>query len=100
MSRIGKKPIPNPSNVKVSVNGRDVTVESGSNKLSYTHRPEVSVKVNEQDKTVLVERHGDDRTSKAMHGLTRALIANMITGVTKGSTSRARIRPHSWCGPP
>ncbi len=96
MSRIGKKPIPLPSKVKVSVHGREVVVESGSNKLSYTHRPEVAVEVNEQDKTVVVARHGDDRTAKAMHGLTRALIANMVTGVTAGFTKVLEIVGVGW----
>ena len=96
MSRIGKKPIPLPSNVKVAVHGREVVVENGSKKLSYTHRPEVTVAVNDQDKTVVVEREGDGRIPKAMHGLTRALIANMVTGVTKGFAKELEIVGVGW----
>lgn len=96
MSRIGKKPIALPGNVKVAVNGRDVVVEAGSNKLSYTHRPEVSVRVDDQAKCVVVERQGDDRTAKAMHGLTRALIANMVAGVTTGFTKDLDINGVGW----
>jgi len=96
MSRIGKKPVTLPGNVKVTVNGREVVVESGANKLSYAHRPEVSVKVDEQAKQVVVERHGDDKTAKAMHGLTRALIANMVIGVTTGFSKDLDINGVGW----
>lgn len=96
MSRIGKKPIGLPGNVKVAVNGRDVVVESGAHKLSYTHRPEVSVRVDDQAKCVVVKRHGDGRTAKAMHGLTRALIANMVTGVTTGFAKDLDINGVGW----
>ncbi len=96
MSRIGKKPIPLPAGVKVAVNACMVVVESGQNKLSYTHRPEVAVKVDDAAKSVVVERHGDGRTAKAMHGLTRALIANMVTGVTSGFNKDLEINGVGW----
>jgi len=93
MSRIGKKPIPL-AGTKVSVNGDQVTVEAGGNKLSITHRPEVTVKVEGDE--VIVERQGDSRTAKAMHGLTRSLIANMIQGVTKGYEKNLEITGVGW----
>ena len=96
MSRIGKKPIELPANVKVTVHGREVVVESGSNKLSMTHRPEVSINVNDQEKTIVVERQGDDRLSKAMHGLTRALMANMVKGVTQGFAKELDVIGVGW----
>ena len=75
MSRIGKKPIPVPSGVKVNVAGRDVTVEGKLGKLSYTHRPEITVKVD--GSTVVCSRDSEEREERAYHGLTRALINNM-----------------------
>lgn len=96
MSRIGKKPVELPAKVKVSVAGRDITVESGSNKLQFTHRPEVSVRVDEAAKAVVVERKDDSRQAKALHGLTRALVANMIEGVTKGYTEELEINGVGW----
>jgi large subunit ribosomal protein L6 len=96
MSRIGKKPVALPANVKVAVTDRHIVVESGSNKLSYTHRPEVTVKVDDPSKSVVVERRDDSRSAKAMHGLTRALIANMVTGVTTGFTKDLEINGVGW----
>jgi len=96
MSRIGKKPLSLPSNVKVSVSGRSVTVESGSKKMSITHRPEVTVRIDDATKSVVVERKDDSRVSRAMHGTTRALIANMIQGVTKGYSKTLEINGVGW----
>jgi large subunit ribosomal protein L6 len=96
MSRIGKKPIPLPSAVKVSVAGNNVTVEAGSNRLSIAHRPEVTVHVDSDTNSVVVERQDDLRTSKAMHGLTRSLIANMVQGVTGGFTKELEIVGAGW----
>jgi len=93
MSRIGNKPIPL-AGTKVSVSGNQVTVESGSNRLSLTHRPEVSVAV--EGDQVVVKRKSDARTDKAMHGLTRSLIANMIQGVTKGFEKNLEINGVGW----
>jgi large subunit ribosomal protein L6 len=96
MSRIGKKPIPLPENVKVAVNGTDVVVESGKNKLSFKTTPNVSVKVDSAAKTVVVERKNDDRFSRAMHGTVRARIANMIEGVTKGYVKELEVNGVGW----
>ena len=94
MSRVGYKPIPIPDGAKVDVKDRLVTVEAGRLRLTYTHQPQVNVKV--EGDAVIVKRHGDDRTAKAMHGLTRALINNMVIGVTKGFTRELEINGVGW----
>ncbi|MEQ9454634.1 MAG: 50S ribosomal protein L6 [Phycisphaeraceae bacterium] len=96
MSRIGKKPVPIEGGAKVSISGNTVTVEASGKKLSYDHRPEVSVRIDDDAKNVIVERRDDTRLAKAMHGLTRALIANMIEGVTKGYTKQLEIVGVGW----
>jgi large subunit ribosomal protein L6 len=94
MSRIGNKPIPLPKGVKVNVAGRQVTVESSKGRLSITHRPEVTVRVEEA--RVVVERKSNGRTDRAMHGLTRALINNMVIGVTDGFKKELEINGVGW----
>jgi len=94
MSRIGKKPVLLPDGVKVSVQDRMVTVESGSGRLSLTHRPEVAVVV--EGRTVCVQRRADDRVSRAMHGLTRALIQNMVQGLTQGFSKELEVVGVGW----
>ena len=84
MSRIGKQPIPIPSGVTVTLKQRNVTVEGPKGKLSWTHRPEVAVEINEAEKIITVTRSDDARFSRSLHGLTRSLIANMIEGCSKG----------------
>ena len=84
MSRIGQKPIPVPEAVKVGVSGRTVTTEGPKGKLSWTHRPEVSVEYDQAGKLIKVSRSGDDRLSRSLHGLTRSLVANMVMGCDKG----------------
>ncbi|MEX0887130.1 MAG: 50S ribosomal protein L6 [Phycisphaeraceae bacterium] len=96
MSRIGKKPVAIAGSAKVSVAGRQVTVEAGSNRLSITHPPEVRVRVDDGAKEVVVERENDSRRAKAMHGLTRSLIANMIEGVTVGYAKDLEINGVGW----
>jgi len=84
MSRIGKKPIDIVDGVKVTLSGCDVSVEGPKGKLSWTHRPELKVEIDEAAKTITVTRDSDDRLSRSLHGLTRSLIANMIEGCSKG----------------
>ena len=91
MSRIGKKPIPVLDGVKVSVSGRTVNVEGPKGKLSWEHREHVEVKVDAGAKVVQVNRRDDERDSRALHGLTRALISNMITGVKQGYEKKLEI---------
>ena len=91
MSRIGKKPVSIPDGAKVSVSGRTIEVEGPKGKLTFEHRPEVSVEVHEYSNRVTVTRADDERQSRALHGLTRALVANMTEGVTKGYEKRLEV---------
>lgn len=91
MSRIGKKPVPILEGVRVSVEGRRVTVEGPEGKLAWEHRPEVTVRVDEAGRQVIVERSREDRESRAFHGLTRSLINNMVLGVKKPYEKKLEI---------
>jgi large subunit ribosomal protein L6 len=82
MSRIGKKPVAVPKGVKVAVSGRTVSFEGPKGKLSMELHPAAVVKVDADH--VVVTRIGDEKLSRAIHGLTRALIANHILGVLEG----------------
>lgn len=98
MSRIGKKPVPIPDGVKVSVADRDVTVEGKLGKLQYRHRPEIAVKVDEDAKAVVCSRSSEEREIRAYHGLTRALLNNMLVGVSKGYEKRLEIQGVGYLG--
>ena len=91
MSRIGNKPVPVLDGVKVNVSGRTVNVEGPKGKLSWEHRQEVDVKVDEAKKLVQVNRKNDERQSRALHGLTRAIVSNMILGVKQGYEKKLEI---------
>ncbi len=82
MSRIGKKPISLPAGVKVTVDGDTVTVQGSKGTLVQT-LPE-GITINQEDNQLLVQRADDSKQQRAFHGLTRALIANMVEGVTNG----------------
>lgn len=92
MSRIGRKPIEIPQGVKVSLNGSTVDVEGPKGKLSFSHRDEVTVEVSEDGKAVSVSRADDLRMSRALHGLTRALINNMVMGVKNGYEKKLEVQ--------
>jgi large subunit ribosomal protein L6 len=92
MSRIGKKPVPVPAGVKIQVADRTITVEGKLGKLQWEHRPEVTVAYDDQTKIITVSRRDDERQSRALHGLTRALLVNMIVGVTQGYERRLEIQ--------
>ena len=81
MSRIGKKPVPI-GKAKVAVNGQKINVEGAKGKLTLDVHPTITVKLEGTD--LVVTRPDDEKPSKALHGLTRALLANMIEGVTNG----------------
>lgn len=82
MSRIGKQPIPLPDKVQVDVQGSEVTVKGPKGELQRSFHPDMEIAL---EKGILtVERPTDHRTHRAMHGLTRALLANMVTGVSEG----------------
>ena len=82
MSRIGRKHIAVPAGVEVTINGATVTVKGPKGTLSETFHSGISVK--NEGGFIIVERPNDDKEYRALHGLTRTLIANMVDGVTKG----------------
>ena len=90
MSRIGKLPIPVPSGVDVTVDDRLVTVKGPKGTLSHTVAAPITVDRGE-DGVLEVKRPNDERESRSLHGLTRTLIANMVTGVTDGYEKRLEI---------
>ena len=90
MSRIGKQPIEIPSGVTVEVAGDTVNVKGPGGALSQRVDPDMKVTV--ADGEVRVERPSDEREHRALHGLTRSLIANMVEGVTKGYEKRLEIQ--------
>jgi large subunit ribosomal protein L6 len=90
MSRIGKLPIPVPAGVDVTIDGRTVAVKGPKGSLSHTIAAPIDIAKGE-DGTLLVTRPNDERVSKALHGLSRTLVANMITGVTAGYSKALEI---------
>jgi len=90
MSRIGRLPIPVPSGVDVTINGQEVTVKGPKGTLSHTVAEPISVSRGE-DGSISVTRPNDEKRTKALHGLSRTLIANMVTGVTQGYTKTLEI---------
>jgi large subunit ribosomal protein L6 len=90
MSRIGKLPIPVPSGVEVGLDESVVTVKGPKGTLSHTVTAPISV-AREDDGSIAVTRPNDERLSRSLHGLTRTLIANMVTGVTQGYEKRLEI---------
>jgi large subunit ribosomal protein L6 len=91
MSRIGKLPVSVPDGVKVHLSDRTIEVEGPKGKLAMSFRPEITVSFDPANKRIVVQRDGDERQSRALHGLTRALIQNMVVGVTKGYEKRLEI---------
>ncbi len=91
MSRLGKKPVAVPPNVKVGLADGTITVEGPLGKLQWQYRPEVAVRFDEPTRLIVVTRHSDSRQARALHGLTRAMIQNMVIGVTKGYEKRLEV---------
>jgi large subunit ribosomal protein L6 len=89
MSRIGRSPITVPSSVTVDVKGDTVTVKGPQGTLERTIPAIISVR--QDGETLVVERPNDERQSRALHGLTRSLVANMVTGVTEGFAKELSI---------
>ncbi len=89
LSRVGRKPIPVPPGVQVDVLPNGVTVKGPMGTLTQTYHPEVKVSV--ADGQVLVERLSERKFHHSLHGLTRSLIANAITGVTEGYTKTLEL---------
>ena len=90
MSRIGKAPIPIPSGVEVQIAGATVSVKGSKGTLTMDVHPAMSVAVDEG--AVLVSRPTDEAQHRALHGLTRSLIANMVEGVTNGYSKTLEIQ--------
>lgn len=90
MSRVGKVPIPIPKDVKVKLT--DSILEVVGPKGQLTHRVPSGIQVSIEPEQIVVTRPNDHRTNRALHGLTRVLIANMVTGVTQGFEKRLEIR--------
>ncbi|HDN79354.1 MAG: 50S ribosomal protein L6 [Chloroflexi bacterium] len=89
MSRIGRLPIPIPKGVDVRIDGLTVTVKGPKGELTKTFPEGVTIAV--EDGKIVVRRVSDNRRHKAFHGLTRALLANMVEGVTKGFEKKLEI---------
>lgn len=96
MSRIGKKPIEIPGGVTVTLDGRTVTCQGKLGTLSYAHRPEVAVNIDEQAKQIVIDADDNNREARAFHGMTRALIQNMVIGVSQGYTRELDIHGVGW----
>lgn len=90
MSRIGKIPVAVPAGVDVTIDGQDVAIKGPKGSLSLTVSEPISVAKGE-DGALLVTRPDDERRSRALHGLSRTLVQNMITGVTAGYTTKMEI---------
>ena len=89
MSRIGKQPVTIPAKVKVEVKGQKVNVEGPKGKLSWEMPARTSAKV--EGANLVVSRDGEDAGARALHGLSRALINNMVRGVSEGFSKRLEI---------
>ena len=90
MSRIGRLPVPLPSGVEVTIDGRMVTVTGPRGSLSRQLHPDIAV--SREDNTIVVTRPTDRGEDRALHGLTRSLVANMVEGVTKGFSKTLEIQ--------
>ena len=90
MSRIGRLPIPVPTGVEITLSGQAVTVKGPKGTL--THTVAEPIRIAQEDGTLLVQRPDDERESRALHGLTRSLVANMVQGVTAGFEKTLEIR--------
>ncbi len=90
MSRIGRKPIVIPTGVDVKVEGNTVMVNGPKGMLSQSFNPSMSIKL--EDGQIVVSRPSDDKEYRSLHGLTRTLVSNMVTGVTNGFTKELEIQ--------
>jgi large subunit ribosomal protein L6 len=96
MSRVGKMPIPIPDKVKVEIDGRHVTVRGPGGELSRDIATEIDLRL--EDNQLVVSRSGDAPRERALHGLTRALIANMVTGVDSGFSKMLELHGVGYRG--
>ncbi|MDW7995308.1 MAG: 50S ribosomal protein L6 [Gemmatales bacterium] len=91
MSRIGKKPVMVPANVKVQLEDGLLRVEGPKGKLELRYHPNMRIIHDSEARQIRVERPNDERLNRALHGLTRSLVYNMIVGVTQGFEKRLKI---------
>ena len=89
MSRIGKEPVAIPAGVEVKVANNEITVKGAKGTLTRTLHANMKVEV--KDNTVVVTRPNDDKENRALHGLTRTLIANMVKGVSEGFAKELEV---------
>src|SRR5258708_7919992 len=89
MSRIGRKPVTVPSGVDVTISEGNVLVKGPQGQLTMTIPGEIAV--HKEESNILVARPDDERQNRALHGLTRSLINNMVTGVTQGFSKELEI---------
>jgi len=99
MSRIGKQPVALPAAVKVAYADGKIRVEGPKGKLELSPHPAMLVEVDDKGKAIKVTRPNDDRLNRALHGLTRSLIANMVEGVTKGFEKKLKIEGIGYQAP-
>ena len=92
MSRIGKKPVPLAKGVKMTLAGRHVKMEGARGKLELDVHPSITVTHDTAKNELVVTRPDDEKHNKALHGLTRALLANMVAGVTDGYKKTLEIQ--------
>ena len=90
MSRIGKKPIPVPAGVEVTINGNDVAVKGPKGELKRSFYELLTIE--QEGNEIIVTRPDDSRTCRAMHGLTRTLLHNMIVGVSEGFSKKLELQ--------
>ncbi|MDI3314648.1 MAG: 50S ribosomal protein L6 [Mycobacterium sp.] len=90
MSRIGKQPIPVPAGVDVTINGRHVSVKGPKGALELRVAEPITVSRNDEG-AIVVSRPDDERRSRSLHGLSRTLVSNLVTGVTQGYTTKMEI---------
>jgi large subunit ribosomal protein L6 len=90
LSRVGKSPIPVPERTEVKIEGRRVRVKGPKGELSGEFHPDIGIEMEEG--AIVVTRPTDSKTHKALHGLTRSLVANMVTGVTEGFEKNLEIQ--------
>jgi large subunit ribosomal protein L6 len=90
MSRIGKQPVPVPAGVDVVIDGQSVSVKGPKGSLGLSVAEPITV-ARSDDGTILISRPDDERRSRSLHGLSRTLVANLITGVTEGYTTKMEI---------
>lgn len=91
MSRIGKKPVPVPAGVEVSVKDGSIQVKGKGGDLTFPFHPAMTVEYDEGEKQIVVTRPNDQRQNRALHGLTRSIINNMVTGVVNPFEKRLEI---------